>query len=234
MAVRLMVLLLVPLACGCDHELCFGQCRGIFGPSLFIGAMLGGIVGNVAHGLLPTYVANPGVYALVGMGTAFAGIVRAPMTSVVMIFEITRDYAVIVPLMISNLVSFFISSRLQRQPVYEVLAHQDGIHLPTTETRQQQGRRQVLEAMRIATETLAAPMTVGEALERTPASPFRSWRVTDERGVAGMVSRSSLQQALAEGAATRRLEELVGSRDLPHVHVDHSLHFVLERMGTAQ
>lgn len=234
MAVRLMVLLLVLKLVAVTTSYASGNAGGIFGPSLFIGAMLGGIVGNVAHGLLPTYVANPGVYALVGMGTAFAGIVRAPMTSVVMIFEITRDYAVIVPLMISNLVSFFISSRLQPQPIYEVLAHQDGIHLPTAETRQQQGRRQVLEAMRMATEILAAPMTVGEALERTQASPFRSWPVTDERGVVGIVSRSSLQHALAEGAATRRLRELVSSHDFPHVHVDHSLHFALERMGAAQ
>jgi chloride channel protein, CIC family len=54
--------------------------------------MLGGTVGSVAHRLLPTYTATPGAYALVGMGTAFAGIVRAPMTSVLMIFETTRDY----------------------------------------------------------------------------------------------------------------------------------------------
>ena len=83
-------------------------------------------VGNVAHRLLPTFTATPGAYALVGMGTAFAGIVRAPMTSVLMIFETTRDYTVIVPLMISNLVSFFISSRLQPQPIYTALAFQDG------------------------------------------------------------------------------------------------------------
>lgn len=234
MAVRLMVLLLILKLLAVITSYASGNAGGIFGPSLFIGAMLGGIVGNVAHGLLPHYVANPGVYALVGMGTAFAGIVRAPMTSVVMIFEITRDYAVIVPLMISNLVSFFISSRLQRQPIYEVLAHQDGIHLPTAETRQQQGQRQVIRAMRAATETLASQMTIGEALKRTQASQFHSWPVTDERGIVGMVSRSSLQQALAEGAATRRLTELVGSSDFPHVHVDHSLHFALERMGAAQ
>jgi CIC family chloride channel protein len=108
-----------------------GNAGGIFGPSLFLGAMLGGIVGTVAHQFAPGYVATPGAYALVGMGTAFAGIVRAPMTSVLMIFEITRYYAVIVPLMISNLVSFFIASRFQREPIYEVLAQQDGIHLPT-------------------------------------------------------------------------------------------------------
>ena len=111
---------------------------------------------SVGHHFLPGYVAAPGAYALVGMGTAFAGIVRAPMTSVVMIFEITRDYAVIVPLMISNLVSFFISSRFQKETIFEALARQDGIHLPTAETRQAEGHRQVILAMRPATEILSA------------------------------------------------------------------------------
>src|SRR6266700_1602608 len=234
MAVRLMVLLLILKLLAVTTSYASGNAGGIFGPSLFIGAMLGGIVGNVAHGLLPAYVATPGVYALVGMGTAFAGIVRAPMTSVVMIFEITRDYAVIVPLMISNLVSFFISSRLQRQPIYEVLARQDGIHLPSAETRHQQGQLQVIRAMRTATEILATQMTVGEALEKTQSSQFRSWPVVDGRGVVGIVSRSSLQHDLAQGAATRRLTELVDSGDFPHVHVDQSLHVALERLGAAQ
>ena len=234
MAVRLMALLLILKLLAVTTSYASGNAGGIFGPSLFIGAMLGGIVGNMAHSLLPTYVATPGVYALVGMGTAFAGIVRAPMTSVVMIFEITRDYAVIVPLMISNLVSFSISSRLQRQPIYEVLARQDGIHLPSAETRQQQEQHRVTHAMRTATEILAAEMTVGEALETTQSSEFRSWPVTDERGVVGIVSRSSLQHALAEGGATRGVTELVDSRDFPHVHVDQSLHLALERLGTAQ
>src|SRR5205807_6218614 len=132
---------------------------GIFGPSLFLGAMLGGVVGNVANHFFPHTVGTPAAYALVGMGTAFAGIVRAPMTSVLMIFETTRDYAVIVPLMISNLVSFFISSRLQPEPIYEVLAYQDGIHLPTAASRAGLGLRRVVNAMRPATEILEAAMT---------------------------------------------------------------------------
>jgi chloride channel protein, CIC family len=61
------------------------------------------------------------------------------MTGVVMIFEITRNYSVIVPLMISNLVSFFVASGFQKEPIYEVLAHQDGIHLPTTQLRAPKG-----------------------------------------------------------------------------------------------
>src|SRR6266404_4533984 len=143
-----------------------GNAGGIFGPALFLGAMLGGAIGSVAHNLFPAHVATAGAYALVGMGTAFAGIVRAPMTSVVMIFETTRDYAVIVPLMISNLVSFFISSRLQPQPIYEVLAYQDGIHLPTAESRISSGQRRVFQALRPATEILTADMTIQDALEK--------------------------------------------------------------------
>src|SRR5437762_11904227 len=121
-----------------------GNAGGIFGPALFIGAMLGGSVGTVAHQLFPGHTASSGAYALVGMGTAFAGIVRAPMTSVLMIFEMTQDYAVIVPLMIANLVSLFIASRLQHVPIYEALAVQDGIHLPSAESRQRHSRRQVV------------------------------------------------------------------------------------------
>jgi CIC family chloride channel protein len=105
MALNLMVLLVVLKLFAVTTSYASGNAGGIFGPALFIGAMLGGAVGTVAHHLLPAYTATPGAYALVGMGAVFAGIVRAPMTSVVMIFEMTQDYAVIVPLMIANLVA---------------------------------------------------------------------------------------------------------------------------------
>ena len=135
MALKLMLLLVVLKLLGITVSYASGNAGGIFGPSLFLGAMLGGAIGTVAHGMLPGYTASPGAYALVGMGALFAGIVRAPMTSVLMIFEMTRDYAVIVPLMIANLTSLFISSRFQKQPIYDALAHQDGIHLPNHRTR---------------------------------------------------------------------------------------------------
>src|SRR5438046_3534425 len=118
--------------------------------------MVGGVVGTIAHHLLPAYTATPGAYALVGMGAVFAGIVRAPMTSVLMIFEMTQDYAVIVPLMIANLVSLFVASRLQHEPIYEALAVQDGIHLPSAESRQRSGMRPVSGVMHPATESLPA------------------------------------------------------------------------------
>src|SRR6267142_737858 len=232
-ALKLMILLLVLKLFAVAISYASGNAGGIFGPSLFMGAMLGGIVGTVAQHFLPGYVGSPGAYALVGMGTAFAGIIRAPMTSVVMIFEITRDYAVIVPLMISNLVSFFISARFQKQPIYEVLAHQDGIHLPTAETRQQGGQRRVLQAMRDVTEIRSAELTVQEALEKSKSSEFDAWPVCDDRGVIGVVSLQRLQQANGEGDADKRLSEFVNGTDFPHVHADHSLHLALDRMGAS-
>jgi CIC family chloride channel protein len=232
MAVKLMALLLVLKFFAVAISYASGNAGGIFGPSLFLGAMLGGIVGTVAHNLLPGYVAPPGVYALVGMGTAFAGIVRAPMTSVLMIFEITRDYSVIVPLMISNLVSLFISSRLQPQPIYEVLAFQDGIHLPTAESRSQYGLRLVVQAMRTPTIILEASMTPQEALEKVPASEFRAWPVSEHRGVAGVIHLNVLQQAAAN-SDSKTLAALLEGPEFPHVHSDQSLAVALERMGTA-
>jgi CIC family chloride channel protein len=168
------------------------------------------------------------------MGTLFAGIVRAPMTSVVMIFETTHDYAVIVPLMISNTVSFFISSRMQRQPIYEALGRQDGIHLPGAEAHRRDGQHQVSQAMRAATEVMRSEMTVREAFERAHKTEFHSWPVTDERGLVGMVDLTRIEQAMAHGEETKPLSDLVDVRHFPHVHPDHPLHLALERMGAAE
>jgi CIC family chloride channel protein len=230
MALRLMVLLLVLKLFAVTTSYASGNAGGIFGPALFIGAMLGGAVGTVAHRLLPGYTATPGAYALVGMGAVFAGIVRAPMTSVLMIFEMTQDYAVIVPLMIANLVSLFISSRLQRQPIYEALAVQDGIHLPTAEARHRYGQRQVIRIMHAATELLPSEITVEEALDRVRASALRSWLVTDPRGVIGVINLATLEREVSEAAA-KQLGELVDGLIFPHLHSDQGLDLALERMG---
>jgi chloride channel protein, CIC family len=231
MAFKLMALLVVLKLVGVTVSYASGNAGGIFGPSLFLGAMLGGAVGSVAHHLLPAYTATPGAYALVGMGALFAGIVRAPMTSVLMIFEMTRDYAVIVPLMIANLTSLFISSRFQRQPIYEALAHQDGIHLPNRKILDELGQRNVLQVMRSATETLTAQMSVREAMERMRPSQFHAWPVTDEGSLVGVLSRTALESALKDGRAEQKLMNLLETLDFPHAHTDQPLHLVLERMS---
>ena len=108
-----------------------GNAGGIFAPSLYIGAMAGGALGVFVHSYAPFPTADPGAYALVGMGTLFAGIIRAPMTSVFMIFEITQDYQILVPLMLANMLSLTISRHFQPTPVYHALLQQDDIHLPS-------------------------------------------------------------------------------------------------------
>ena len=108
-----------------------GNAGGIFAPSLYLGAMLGGAVGLLAQLVAPFPIAEPGAYALVGMGALFAGIIRAPLTSVFMIFEITQDYQILVPLMVANMLSLAISSRYQPEPIYRALLRQDGIVLAT-------------------------------------------------------------------------------------------------------
>jgi chloride channel protein, CIC family len=214
-----------------------GNAGGIFGPSLFIGAMLGGAVGSVAHAGLPDLTGSPGAYALVGMGAAFAGIVRAPMTSVIMIFEITRDYSIIVPVMIANLLSYFISQRLQPEPVYEALLHQDHIQLPPTRPRAD--GMSVEQAMRAPAVVLRASDTVAECLGQAEGGcPSGPCPVVDGDRFLGMLTERHLQDADREGHGTYTLGEVLsGPRDtftadtFPHVHVDQTVDVVLQRMG---
>src|SRR3982751_5373412 len=168
-----------------------GNAGGIFGPSLFIGAMVGASVGGVAHMIFPASTAGPGAYALVGMGAAFAGIIRAPLTSVITIFEVTRDYAIIVPLMIANLIAYWISHKLQHESVYETLALQDGLHLPGGAFRARTGLW-VSAALRDSPRPLTPEMKVDEATMRIGDSDLESWPVADEDGLLGMVRVSQI------------------------------------------
>jgi len=232
MALKLMALLVVLKFFAVTTSYASGNAGGIFGPSLFLGAMLGGAIGGVAHHFLPAYTATPGAYALVGMGALFAGIVRAPMTSVLMIFEMTRDYSVIVPLMIANLVSLFISSRLQKQPIYEALARQDGIHLPNRKTRDVPDHRRVFQVMRQVQEVLPAQMDIRDAAEQVRSSEIRTWLVDDAGSLVGVLSWAKLKTAMeADGASPKKLRDLLDTLDFPHVHSDQALHLALERMS---
>ena len=215
-----------------------GNAGGIFGPSLFIGAMLGGAVGTVAHQLLPDVTGGVGAYALVGMGALFAGIVRVPLTSVIMIFEMTRDYSIIVPLMIANLISFYISYRLQKEPIYEALQHQDGLHLPSG-LRYRQELLIVRDAAEAPPQTLARTNSVNDARDRL--EPDRNaWPVMDGGRLAGTITLAEVDREIAEGHGDRVLGELLPadvpaplltSENFPHLHMDHPLDMALRRMA---
>lgn len=106
-----------------------GGAGGIFAPTLFMGATLGGAVGGLDHLVLHHTGEDIGPFALVGMGAMFSGTIRAPMTSVLIIVEMTGGYSLILPLMIANMTAYILARRLRPRPIYEALLEQDGIHL---------------------------------------------------------------------------------------------------------
>jgi CIC family chloride channel protein len=106
-----------------------GGSGGIFAPALFMGAMLGGSVGYLDVAIFHHSADSVGAFAVVGMGAVFAGIVRAPMTSVLIVFEMTGGYGLVLPLMIANMSAFALARHWRRTPVYEALLEQDGIDL---------------------------------------------------------------------------------------------------------
>jgi chloride channel protein, CIC family len=207
-----------------------GNAGGIFGPSLFIGAMLGGATGGIAHSLFPAVTANPGAYALVGMGTAFAGIVRTPFTSVIMVFEMTRDYSIIVPLMISNMISFFISRTLQPEPIYEALALQEGVYLPTAESRAELEGPPVSEIMSSDPPLLPPDSDFPGARKFLRDRKCNAWPAGEGKLVHGLITKRELENA---GPTARAVRDLLKTDSYPYVHSDHPLSFALERMRHA-
>lgn len=107
-----------------------GGAGGIFAPSLFVGAMLGGAFGHLDVALFGHEPRALGAFALVGMGAVFAGVIRAPITSVLIIFEMTGGYGLVLPLMLANMTAFAVARHLRPLQIYEALLAQDGVSLP--------------------------------------------------------------------------------------------------------
>jgi CIC family chloride channel protein len=206
-----------------------GNAGGIFAPSLYMGAMAGGAVGMLVHRVAPFPTGDVGAYALVGMGTLFAGIIRAPMTSVFMIFEITQDYQILVPLMVANLLSFMISRRYQPVPVYHALLHQDGVHLPSA-GGQSRTVRTAGDMMQTAVPFMPAHFSVGEALEWATAHGAFQYLVGSPDQLVGIVSREQLEDSTLSEIESKRVSALA-RHTFAHVHPDHSVEVVLERLG---
>ncbi len=214
-----------------------GNAGGIFGPSLFIGATIGGAVGSVAHSLFPAQTAGPGAYALIGMGAAFAGIVRTPLTSVIMIFEMTRDYSIIVPLMIANLIAFLVSYGLQREPIYEALAHQEGINLPAGESRDQLARLQAGAFMQPEDRAFPPDLDLAAAAKRLKEARVNAWPVVQDHLLTGIAHLKDM--GVLDGSANRVARDIVNqpadgsAAKFPFIYPDQSLSLALEKMGSS-
>jgi CIC family chloride channel protein len=208
-----------------------GSSGGIFGPSLYIGGMLGGAVGLLTQAVLHSQT-SPGAFALVGMGAVFAGVVRAPVTSIVMIFEMTNNYSIILPLMIANITSYALASRLNPMPIYDALLLQDGIHLPHLE-RPHLRRITVSKAMTRDVVTVSGSLTVEEAFYQVQGLPrhHHAYPVVDaEAKLIGIFTFNDLKRALAKAQGKSKLAEVV-SKNLVHAHPDHTLDAAMLKLG---
>lgn len=230
MLVSTMAILLAAKFGGTIISYASGNAGGIFAPSLFIGAMVGGIVGTGVQWLAPFPTGDTGAYALVGMGALFAGIIRAPLTSVFMIFEITQDYQILVPLMVANLLAFAISRRYQPTPVYHALLHQDGVHLPSAEVKAQTVTRLARDVMDHGLPRLDQDTALSRAWETVESTGRGAVLVMKGREVIGVVARRRIDEARAnDGGAPLAL--LVDATPGVHAHPDQPLEVVLERLA---
>jgi len=134
-----------------------GTPGGMFAPTLFIGAMLGAAVGAFEHIYFPHFSGPIGSYALVGMGVLFAAFLRAPLTSVFMVLEVSGNYSIIIPVILSNTIAYLLSRALQPVPVFEIFTHQDGLYLPSMEERREESNLHLEDAM----QPITAPVLQG-------------------------------------------------------------------------
>ena len=185
-----------------------GNAGGIFAPSLYLGAMAGGAVGVVVHRFAPFPTADPGAYAMVGMGALFAGIIRAPMTSVFMIFELTQDYQVLVPLMIANMISFLISKQYQPVPLYRALLHQDHVHLPPAMARPPGGMWRARDIMTRDFSLIPPDTPIADVLEDVTHPDSPAFPVGSDGLYSGLVTRDEIQRALRSKMADKPISTL--------------------------
>jgi chloride channel protein, CIC family len=207
-----------------------GNAGGIFAPSLYIGAMAGGAIGMLVHRVAPFPTGDPGAYALVGMGTLFAGIIRAPMTSVFMIFEITQDYQILVPLMVANMLSFAISKRYQPVPVYHALLHQDGVHLPLPATQALTTARTARHVMQTDVSLIPPDASVEQAWKMTVENGAPAYLVGTRDRFVGTISHQQLEDSRRSGRAAEPVTS-IADQSLVHAHPDHPIEVVLERFA---
>jgi CIC family chloride channel protein len=235
--VRVLLVLCVVKLLATAFSYASGGAGGIFAPSLFIGAMLGGAFGALDHAVFEHGVEVMGAFALVGMGATFCGTIRAPMTSVLIIVELTSGYGLILPLMIANMSAYALSRYLRPTPIYEALLEQDGIQL------RDRSRLEVLEQLKLreltvecadracvkaggpASDLLAMPLPVGQHV----------FPVLDSsETIVGLVSSDDLAILEAEPSLSRLITASDIMRPAASVRVDDTLFTALELMRAEQ
>jgi chloride channel protein, CIC family len=201
-----------------------GAPGGMFAPTLFIGAMLGGAVGDLERIFFPQLTGSTGTYVLVGMGVLFAGFLRVPMTSVFMVLEVSGNYEIIVPVIVANTCSYLVSRSLQTIPIFDLLTRQDGLILPSLEEDREEAILRVEDAMLPVPATiLGAQDYVDASFRRVQDSPDSIFLVRLHPSGWNTVSREHLQRLFQEGKGELTLASVLPSQSLPSLYPDLSL-----------
>ena len=209
-----------------------GAPGGMFAPTLFIGAMLGAAVGGAEHVLFPHLSGSPGTYALVGMGVLFAGFLRAPMTSVFMVLEVSGNYSIILPVLIANTFAYLISRGLQPTAIFDVLTRQDGLELPSMEEQREEGTLRVEDAMRPASRAvldtvLEAHDSLDQLLQRWDAKLPEVRLVRLDPTGWSIITRQALEIMVKEGKGNLTLGSALTGRQILFLHPDNPLETAL-------
>ena len=209
-----------------------GGSGGIFAPSLFIGAMLGGAFGTAAHQLFPSYIATSGAFALVGMAAVFAGATRAPITAIIMLFEMTMDYNIILPLMITVVISTLISRRLSRETIYTLKLMRRGIDIRQLEQTSPLRRVAVSQVMTRNFPTVLPQMSVSDLVTKLRRTGHHGFPVVSEQGdLLGVVTLADVEDAMSTINPEGLTVGDIASKSIIVAYSDQYLHDVLVKLG---
>lgn len=198
LAVRMMLLLVILKIGATSITLAAGGSGGVFAPALFIGAMAGGAFGHIANNLFPAWTAPPGAYAVVGMAALFGAAAHAPITAVLVLFEMTDDYQIILPLMLTVVVSHLIKSRILADSIYSVKL--DRLEAKTAPKGEIDilDNLLVIDVMTDRFERVGRHEPLGDLIRRARNSRAQSWPVVDKRKLIGIISQTDLESGAVE------------------------------------
>ncbi len=200
-----------------------GAPGGMFAPTLFVGAMLGGAVGGLERSFYPGLTGSTGTYCLVGMGVLFAAFLRVPMTSVFMVLEVSGNYSIIVPVIVANTLAYVVSRGLERTAIFDMLTRQDGLELPSLEEQREQTVLRVEDAMKPApVPVLDAQNSVEQALLQVEGLPG-SFLVRLSPSGWSIVTSDTIRQLAGEGKGEMTLGSTLAIPHLPYLHPDLTL-----------
>lgn len=188
-----------------------GGSGGIFAPSLFIGAMAGGFFGLMVHSLWPTATASPGAYSIVGMGAVVSATTHGPLTAILMLFEMTGDYKIILPLMITCIVSTLVASQLFKESIYTLKLARRGVDIRAGREVNTLKSIRVKDVMSAGVETVSEATPLGILSERLAKSKYNSFPVLDNQNrLTGILSFSDYRDAVFD----ENLKDLIIAKDL--------------------